>query len=231
MVNYTEWRSLSDGRIISATPDSVVDNFEDADADPAGPYASGETITDYYTITAGDFSRTTSNAIADSYSLERTSASGNVYSDAIVSLDGDGLPIYPTEGETVSLIVKNADVFPSVLSAAPERSAKGYAVQYVDSSDFRLRRLGGGGSQTELAAGNDSAGLPAEIVVKPPASDESTVEASVWSLNADLTRDTRQDQISATDSNFAGEIGVGVVAISASGTGVFADNLRIGRGI
>jgi len=210
---------------------NLIDNYEDADATPAGPYGSGDTIDTYYTVTNGSFERSTTNAIDGSFSIARNSASGTNDSDAAVSLPGDGLPNYPDEGESVSAIVDDpANLFPGVMSAVPSAEVKGYTGLYAFGEVF-LRRHDGSGSVTDLNSTTVSASLPYEIVVKPPATGGSTVEMSVFELNPDLSRLSRIANFSETDSTYAGEQGIGMIAANDSNTGLVGDNLRIGRSL
>ena len=98
MVDFTggTWRSLIDGQEVSAIPDGLVDNFENADADPAGVYETGETIADYYSQDTADFARTTETVFNGGHALEATSDNVD-----IVSTPGDGLPNYPSQPVTI----------------------------------------------------------------------------------------------------------------------------------
>jgi len=94
-------------------PDSVIDNFEDA---PDGPYNSGDTILTYYTEFVSSFARST-NSILGSQSVSRDGSAG--FNSGIISSPGDGLPNYPAEGETVSIITDDLSQRPGVIAAAP----------------------------------------------------------------------------------------------------------------
>ena len=220
-------RSVSTGVI--AIPDSVVDNFEDADADPPGPYESGQTLSDFYSIT-GSFARNDSNPIKDGHSLERTAAENN---SRIISQPGDGLPNYPAEGESVSALIQDFSQFPFVMSAVPSGSFSGYGLLVGGVDDIRLWRIDST-SRTELDTISTTS-IPnevVEVVVKPPASGENTVEASVWSVDqTTFERQTQEVTLSGTDDTYAGERGLGIANASSSGTGVFADEIRIRRSI
>lgn len=214
----------------SAIPDSVVDNYEDADADPSGPYESGQTLNDYYSIPAGSFARNSASPIKDSNSLERTSATNN---SRIISQPGDGLPNYPAEGESVSALITDFGQFPFVMSAVPSDSFSGYGLLVGGVDDIRLWRIDSA-SRTELDTVSTTS-IPnevVEVVIEPPASGQNTVESSVWSVDqTTFERQTQEVTLSGTDSTYAGERGLGIANAISSGTGVFADEIRFGRPI
>lgn len=91
MVDFTTWRSLIDGA--SVIPDSVVDNFEDADSNPTGVYGSGEGIADYYGGTTADWSRSDTRSFDGSKSLYASGRPGSIGSTS-------GLNRYPSRGES-----------------------------------------------------------------------------------------------------------------------------------
>lgn len=82
-------------------PDSVIDNFEE---DPSGIYASGETLT-YYWSGGANYSLTTSDVVEGSRAVENTDTSfGFTY---ISSVEGDGLNTYPSAGDTVGWLIRD----------------------------------------------------------------------------------------------------------------------------
>ena len=214
-------------------PDDVVDNFEDADGDPPGPYEDGDTLSTFYTIINADFDRTTTDVIKGGHSLSRESEPGSADQDVIISQPNDGLPNYPDEGETLSLIVSDVarDMQGGVLAAVPDdNDFKGYGISPT-SDTFRLWRFDGVGDVTELAQFSDTSSGPLEVVISPPADGEDSVEGAVYELDSDLERDGELGSFDETDDTYAGERGVGVYARSSGDTGTFADELRRGRSL
>jgi len=215
----------------TAIPDGVVDNFEESDSDPPGPYGSGDDISTYYTTISGTWARTTT-AIKNAQSVERATASGSADSDAIISTPGDGLPTYPSDGETVSGLIRTGSGVTPGLLAGVNTSLEGYSVLLVNGSSTLLSRFDGAGSRTDLDTGPDPGAGDFEVVINPPASGESSISASVYSLDGSLNRDTQIASLSASsESTYAGQRGVGVVAQSGSGTGTLADEIRVGRSL
>ena len=230
MTEFTKWRSLVDGEEISAIPDSVLDNFEPADGDPAGPYDDGDNLETYYTIHTGDFERSDSDPIKDDFSLSRTETAGGDGS-FIISRPGDGLPTYPDPGESVSAIIDGQDQFPGLIAGCPDTDqVDGYALLIRDG-DIRFRRYDNG-SATTLATSSDSiSDFPVEGVVKPPGEGDDNVQASVYELDDNLERDGQVVSFDETDDTYDGERGFGGLCGSGADTGVFADEFRHGRSI
>ena len=89
---------------IVAIPDSVVDNFEESDADPAGPYGDGDDLSTFYSGSLDQFDRTTSGPAINNHAVSTDAPNTNDH--GIVSNEGDGLPRYPEPEETVKALLK-----------------------------------------------------------------------------------------------------------------------------
>ena len=104
--SYEQWRSIIDG-INIAIFDSVVDNFEPDDGDTSGPYADGEDLSTYYSEMGNGLNEweRTSNGIIGNIAAERVN-DGN--EPVIWSTPNDGLPNYPSAGDTVRYLIYTA---------------------------------------------------------------------------------------------------------------------------
>ena len=107
MTEFTTWRSLVDGEEIAAIPDTLVDNFEPDDGDPSGPYGDGEDLSTYYSEMGdglSEWDRTTDGIIGQKAAKRVNDGNEPV----IWSVPGDGLPNYPSEGDTVRYLIYTA---------------------------------------------------------------------------------------------------------------------------
>jgi len=145
MVDFTggTWRSLIDGEEVGAIPDSVVDNFNDDDAEPAGLY-NGNSLSDFYEgaqngIPSG-VSRDTSRVFEGSHSLEVDAGAA----DGVISRPTDGLNRYWSPEDDGKLVF-NAYV-PSDGASSPTVN---YGVISGEFSGYQLR-LGHSGYSTNV---------------------------------------------------------------------------------
>ena len=158
MTEFTTWRSLVDGNEIVAIPDGVVDNFEDADADPPGVYEDGETIADYYGGDTGQFSRTTDEVETGVKSLDI-----NVSSNSLI-ISTSGLNSYPEKGDIFEVYgYHDGDGVILIYFGAPNEAGwgddSGYRM-YTRNDDNRMRiERSDNGSITTLAE-DDNASIP-----------------------------------------------------------------------
>ena len=222
-------RNVSVG--IDAIPDSVVDNFEDADAEPPGVYETGEGIDDYYTIVNGDFARTTSDVVEGGHAIERTSASGP---DAIISTSADGLNSYPEGGDTVLFLVRNTsgEADPGLLAQAEDKGGgdfDGYGFGLIDGG-LRLRRYDNS-DLTNIAAPNNGDITTGEwywCEADLPESGDDTIEMRLYEVDTEsLEPGDHIETASGTDDTYVGNDGIGVFCHSGSGTGTVLDFIRI----
>jgi len=92
--------------VFSAIPDSVVDNYNSKSAEPKGPYDSGTTLSDFYTASdMSVFERDTTNPMDGDGSLRITNDANSV--QYIWSTPGDGLPIYPDDGDNLNALIQD----------------------------------------------------------------------------------------------------------------------------
>lgn len=139
----------------SAVPDSVVDNFEDADADPAGVYETGDTLTDYYGGDTGDWERQTSTVQSGGHAL---GSIGTTNVSVISSTTG--LNEYPSQGDSFACYTQatgnnnqeSNGIFYGTPQEAGSGSISGYFAQVRYGSDSFHLFLASSGSFTELDA-------------------------------------------------------------------------------
>ena len=85
-------------------PDSIVDNFEDADADPPGPYGDGDDLSDYYNGSLTAFNRSTDTVAVGNHACSVEPPDEGDH--GILSQPDDGLPRYPEQEDTVKCLVR-----------------------------------------------------------------------------------------------------------------------------
>lgn len=186
-----------------AIPDSVIDNFEDT------IYGSGGSIGDVYSGDAGVFARQDSTDAEGSHLLQ-TSA-GDLAE--IYSTPGDALNTYPSEGDTVSWIVRadNDGAWGPIVAASA--GVDGYIYNISPIADviniWRLDNSGYNLLQETSVSFTDGEWYWGEGRV--PSSGDGTLQFDLY--NADMTqspptRGTSIDSVSTTDNNYASR-GVG----------------------
>ena len=220
-----------DGEVAwTAIPDSVVDNFEDADADPAGVYESGETIADYYQGDTGSYGRQSTDAIEASHSLASTVTDSL---QTIVSEPGDGLPRYPDPGDTIGFLVRDPTNNPNpvVLFAAELDSGDlfGYGATVVEqSNEIRIRKFDADSGTTQDSA---SASISTDEwywgEIDTPTTTDGSMEFRLSELDSGLTEGPSLGSVSITDTDFADNRGIGLSRLSSSGSGATLDWQRI----
>jgi len=212
-----------------AIPDTLIDNYESADADPPGVYESGETIADYYSGATADASRTT-DAIVGGHSLEYVNAD---QANRIVSTPGGGLNRYFADGETASVLLRSnaADVEKKVAFGASDVDNM-YVTQFTRDSvgEFRIQKISGG-SLTDLNTSTPSYNVTDlhEFVIQRSGSD---LTVTAYNYDTSSGRGSEIDTLSATDSEHQANDGIGFVgggADSGDGTsaGYRADQFQI----
>jgi len=213
-------------QVFGAIPDSVVDNFEDADANPRGVYESNDTISDFYTGDTGSFDRTTSNAVEGSTALKST---GTTFLANIVSQPGDGLNAYPQEGDRLGFLIRDTGTFPFFLTNADSTGTDAYGFRLRANDSIQIQKITGG-SNTELSSVSISESTNTwywgEAVT--PTSGDNTITFELYNLNAvDLTRGSLIDSVTANDNEYATNRGIGFARGSGSDQGANYDWVRI----
>ena len=234
MPGVSEVRS-GDGRVFfegGAIPDSVIDNFEDADADPPGNYEEGETLADYYSGATNTHSRTTSDVIEGDKAFNIDS--DEIY-EALWSRPGDGLNRYPEPGDKLGALIRsNGGSFGLFFNVEDGSSPGGYSAYiFSDPNDMALVRkddLSDFTSDTETTLDSTSVSLTdgdwywfevqpqwgGDIVFDLYEVDESTLE-----------RGNHIEGLTSTDLTYEDERGVGLYSRGSSAIGTSADWLRI----
>ena len=225
-------------------PDSVVDNFEDADADPAGPYQEGESLTDYWSNDNGHgaIGRSTDNVAEGNHALEFT-RSGDVSIESRWSLPGDGLPRYPEDGETIRVLMRDtADrIRPYLLAMVGDDSNPDcYAVFFRgDEDEIELRKVfnineDDPRDDTETldsATPSLTSGDWYWIEWELPDSDDNEHIVDVYETDDDgdgsVSRGSSVTTLSANDDDFLGQRGIGTTSGSSSNEGVVIDDILI----
>ena len=215
-------------------PDSVVDNFESADADPRGVYGSGATIADYYRFDTASFSRTASNVVEGVTALGRDTTSDK---PAIASNPGDGLNRYPDEGDSVAWLVRGESNAPSLITNVQDNSTPGaYGFNYQDDAgEIRIYKYTdlSGGSDTELT----SAAVTATATdwywgeATLPTDSDDSISFTFYETDTATnppTRGAEIESITANDNDYATDRGVGATARSGGGSAaVMIDWIRV----
>ena len=187
-----------DGRILfdgPALPDSVVDNFEDADADPPGVYGDGETIDDFYRGATDDWNRTTSDVIEGGHAISQDSSTVDDNS-AVWSQPGDGLNRYPESGDSVKFLINGAAVIPGVLFNVEDVTAPDAFGAFIRSGDnemyIREYDIASDGSRNgQTIHATESVSLSSEwywAEVSPQTESSQEITFSLFQVDEDLTR-------------------------------------------
>lgn len=231
-------RNVSTG--VAAIPDSVIENFELGSGDPAGVYASGETLGDYY----DGFDGTTLGSVSAAHTIQ----TGTVYDGSralqmdsgdsttgIVSHKGDGLNRYPEQGETWEFRAyfdgTAGDQRPVFMHYAvpdgdtPRQNSYRAEVKNGGSSPFIRIGKFSGGSFSELATSstepNNGEWLRAEIEWDNSDGHRLRVENADGSLVGEPTA-------TDSDSNISGTVGIGWGDnISDTSDNVFVDAAKV----
>lgn len=217
-------RSLkTNGRALARFP-RTIDNFETT---PDGVYESGESISDYYSVSTDVFSRTNSEVVEGSYALQSQNPMQNRF---IISEPVDGLLDYPDFGDTVGFIIKGPHsdgLMPAFVYNGSIAIETCYTVEIrVTHSDMRFRRMDGIDNYTEIGHIDVNLDLDTwywgEVDIPPENGDSHE-----WRLyNFNESNLTRGDQIATTtmtDANYTDQDGIGAARHSTSGTGTFLD--------
>ena len=222
-------RNVSVG--IDAIPDSVVDNFESVDSDPAGVYETGETLDDYYNGGLAEWSRNTSDVVEGDKNVE--AEMGDNVDHVIISQPGDGLNRYPEAEDTlVSLMWDSGGSGDSGNGGRPmtcfngswENDAVDCYAAYINAESNTLEIIkydgqpGGTGFDNKSTLESENVTLSDEewywVEIDIPAdsgTDEGDIEVRIYDVNtADLTRGSELGSVTTTDTDFVDNRGVGV---------------------
>jgi hypothetical protein len=207
-------------------PDTVVENFEDADSDPAGVYDSGDDISTFYSNDTGSFARTSSNVVEGSKAIEITSAADDDY---IESTPNDGLNRYVSEGETVAGLIR-ADGGRPHCAFMMDGGGNGYSVGIAVGGPFMTIQKIDTGSLTELDRTDVSLTYGAwywfEFYL--PTTSDGSMEYRLYDVDTtDLTRGSQKETATASDTTHADHEGVGFLTINGGSQGAMADWIRV----
>ena len=204
MTEFTKWRSLVDGAEISAIPDGLVDNFNSVDDNPVGPYEEDFDLSNFYTGAVDEFQRSNEQSFSGQTSLAIPSTDDDT---VIHSEQGDGLPNYPSPGDTFSSFwyfgseTSWGDVSVGLSYGIPTDNIgtadAGYLMFINDGPQLELRKDGvtqdsdGGMSQIEAEF------FEIEIQYGDSVVDH---EATVFILDNDGNRDSTDASVSFSDA-------------------------------
>jgi hypothetical protein len=211
----------------SAIPDSVVDNFEDANGNPARPYESGETISDYYSGATGNWARTQSNVNEGSFALETSGG----YPDYVYSTSG--LPKYPSEGDTVKFLIRAVEVngcIPHFISNVGGSPINGYGFGlYADNGEMYIQKITDESYSTLTSDTNISVSVQTWYwgEASLPTQGDNTIEFSLYEVDSNNNRGTLISDITANDNDYATNTGIGAFNQSSSSTGTVLDWIRV----
>ena len=177
---------LLSGTRADAIPDSVIDNFEDDDADPPGVYG---TLSDFYGGSLSGFDRNTNDPVFEGdYSLKGTDTG----SDRIIT-STSGLNRYFSPGESMSFQFQTdnrAQFMFGVPSEAGESSVSGYSAGVSAVVDaLRIRRWDEGSAEILADVGQSVSGWTEGQIVW---GTDGTIELTVNGTTASAT-DTTYD--------------------------------------
>ena len=208
-------RNVSTG--VSAIPDSVVDNFQDADGDPAGVYEPEQTLDDYYAEgvsgALSQVSRDTIRAISGTTSLngDDTDGTRSIYSTA-----NDGLNRYPEKGEIFHAYVYGTGNERLAIGFGVDNNGDGYWAQSrgVDN-EYKLGK--GAFAEDNILIPRTSVSIPTDDwhIIEIEWHDGSGSEPDneiVFNLYDTDENDAKDGLLvsdSVNDSDFAAETGVG----------------------
>jgi hypothetical protein len=227
------------GHAAPAIPDRMIDNFEDADADPAGVYESGETIADYYQKDTGDYQRTTSNVVEGSKAVETTTEATAL---TIISESGDGLNAYPEVGDTVSCLIRDANENSVRNGAGPilfvnssldGSGVDGYgATILTDNDTLRIWKVTDDSfaNANETTTATISENVWYWLEISTGTSGDNTLTATLYEADTASnppTRGTQLGSVSNDDSDYLSQTGIGVGRGSNNALGTIIDWIRV----
>ena len=217
-------------------PDSVVDNFED---DPEGIYESGQTLNDYYTFgDQADFARTQSNVAEGSFAVELVTNNGR---EAMWSNPGDGLNNYPEHGDSLRVLLRGPGDDPEpgpIFNVEDSASPGGYImrlrvfpgeIELIKVNDFSTSDWADSSSNfntldtTSVSVSSDT-WYWAEVT--PSWSGDNNISATIYEFD-NGSRGSSLGTVSATDSTYEDNQGVGVHSGSSQDTGTIVDGIEV----
>ena len=218
-----------------AIPDTVVDNFENKDDSPAGPYdGDSDALDSFYSGQTDGFARVKASPV-DTFAVERTS---NITSRQYVfSRPGDGLPRYPEDGEMLTCLIqeRSTNTQPKLLFNVENGSNPGGYVAGIDTSNEDLQIF----KQDDLTSTDDTQlveesgiGINSNewywLEVSPPTTEDDSIDVALYNYEeSDDERGSFIESASANDSDFPEANGVGFGTRSGSGVGTFIDRIQI----
>jgi len=222
-------------QVFSAIPDAVVDNFEDANADPAGAYESGDTISTYYNRDTGQFSRTATNVLEGSNSVQVESGASPGW---IWSAPSDGLPRYFVEGDTARFLIRGpANMqFPALLYGSPDGTSGYSSVLDTNNGSIEIRRFDSGSISTiQSSSVSVSASVWYWGQTRVPASDDQTnnvspnLEFELYNVDttSGISRGSLIGTVSVTDYNHSGRYHGVVNHDNASADATILDGIKV----
>ena len=211
-------------------PDSVVDNFEDRDGDPAGVYGQEDTLSDYYIDVGGqlsDSSRDTTRSISGEKSLN---LNNNGEFDWIYSPDGNGLNRYPEKGEIIeSYHYNNNDNMRSAMGFGIDDSGEGYWVLWSTGNQF----ISKGEPFDTIVDVSQSAPSDEWLLYRVEWHDgtgseaDGTIVFELWEADSNGEKDSLINTISTTDDDYGDERGIGWCDNNSSSDESWADDYRV----
>ena len=213
MVQYTEWRSISDGSIISDIPDAVV------------LPESGDL--DHFEGDVGDFDINSDSPVifteVNDLSLKNVSPSGMIVSTS-------GLPNYPErDGTKHSVFYQADDDEPNafLIVYAEDTSSNGYAVQ-INVASNELRFFEDFDDFNQIGSTSVSLDFDEWYDVEIEA-DADELTARIFDVESDGRRDGELGSLTVEDDSYDGS---GIGFQSGSGSGLFSvDFWRLGGGL
>ena len=203
MTEFTEWRSLVDGEVISVIPDGLVDNYNADDDDPAGVY-NGASLSDFYAGDLGDFSRVAAGIIGES-ALESTGDSAGIGSEPDDELDD--LPNYIPAGNNFRFYSQDRGGLPMMIMVADKTSFEGSGSYsgisispWFDAGELRIRDDDGNDVATDSWTGSNASDWHLTEVETSYDSGADDLTINAESFEVDQSDGTKQDSVASVSA-------------------------------
>ena len=202
----------------NAIPDSGIDNFGDGNLSE-------------YTVSYGTISvSNTTTTVYNDYGVNCETSASFAYSN-----EGDGLPYYPKDGDTIYALVRSPGSSPNPSFSFNQLDGYGYTVRWqAGGGALRIyKSTPSSGIANELSAASVSLSTDTWYwaVISPPTTSDDTIGFEM--RNADTTAISDGNlsssvgsviqSVSANDSEYVGQSGVGFGTNAGDGSGITLD--------
>lgn len=207
---------LSAGLFGGDIPDSVVDHFE------AVLYEDeGNTLSDYYSGELSYFARQQTTVYEGEYAVDADTPDNAGY--AITSVEGSGLPRYPTRGDRLRMAWNpDSESAPALGTCVVSEISSGSLINtscyhltaILSNDEIRLQKTDGAGRTTlDSTSVSYSAGGWFDLEIYPQS--DGTIDGAIYDSVSDDPNASPLASVSATDSDYDAS-GVGIEGNSTS---------------